>query len=109
MLKTIDSFLVIDTEGNPVLTEIALVDSQGKIVYDASVSSRQLLSTVITEVMRHCVNQKLVFHNAEHDRRILLNSCQKVGITWEFGNGECTCEMARSLLPQLSQYSLDYL
>lgn len=104
------NYWIIDTEGNPLLREVAVVDPEGRLVYEAHVGKSRHHKTL------HSIIQELtifagiwIFHYAEHDRAVLQNSYTHVGIRWPNPDILCTWEMAKQLLPDLPSYSLEYL
>ena len=111
-------FIVIDTEGRRELREIAVVDSTGKLIYEAFNSDRmdverglpsKPLITILTEFASIANNKLLVFHNAEHDLTVLKKSFQKVNRSWQnFPRIDCTYKLARQHF-SLTAYSLEYL
>lgn len=113
------NFIVIDTEGKNVLNEIAIIDSQGKLRYEAFAEeydghyeiklNRKPLQQIIIDFIKIAQNKLIVCHSAEHDRRVLKNSFTKVGINWQHFKFDCTYKLARQYLNNLSSYSLEYL
>lgn len=113
------SFLVIDTEGKPLLQEIAVFDHSGKLVYEALAEedttqgalrlNRKPLVRVLQEFKEIANNQILIGHFAEHDRRVLLNSYRKAQISPPTITFRCTCELARKCYPNIPSYSLQFL
>lgn len=112
-------FIVIDTEGHRELREIAVIDSAGKLIYEAFNSnfvdrierglSSKLLTTILTEFISIANDKLLVFHSAEHDLKVLRRSFQKVNLSWQnFSRIHCTYKLARRYFPS-SSYSLEYL
>ena len=112
-------FIVIDTEGRRELREIAVIDSAGKLIYEAFNSDRDLdverglpskpLKTILTDFASIANNKLLVFHNAEHDLTVLKKSFQKVNLSWQnFPWIDCTYKLARQHF-SLTAYSLEYL
>ena len=112
-------FIVVDTEGHRELREIAVVDSVGKLIYEAFNSdfadrietglSNKPLTTILTDFISIADSKTLVFHNAEHDLKVLRRSFQKVNLSWQnFPSVHCTYKLARQHFPG-SSYSLEYL
>lgn len=109
-------FLVIDTEGNPLLTEIAIVNSVGKVIYFTEIKQKykiqphaKPLTQVLQEVSTLIQNKTLVFHYAEHDLKILANSFKNQNITLPNFLSQCSWELAKKHLPNQKSYALDYL
>lgn len=112
-------FVVLDTEGKELLSEIAVIDSQGKLIYEAFTDrhpsnseirlKRKSLSEIVREFAEIAQKKTLVCHYAKHDSQVLRNSFLKVGVRWQFFAFECSCELARQCFPNLAGYSLGYL
>ena len=111
-------FIVIDTEGRRELKEIAVIDSVGKLIYEAfnddcmdverGLPSKPLI-TILTDFASIASNKLLVFHNAEHDLKVLKRSFKKVNLSWQnFPRIDCTYKLARQHF-SLTAYSLEYL
>lgn len=105
MIPTLPNFVVIDTEGNPELREIAILDSVGKVIYHAfskehpenqnqRVRLKPLLK-ILQDFQEIAQNKLVVFHYAKHDLQVLKHSCNKVGIAWKDIQVECSCELAK--------------
>ena len=111
-------FIVVDTEGRRELREIAVIDSAGKLIYeaynnDADNVERGLpskpLKTILTDFISLTDRQILVFHHAEHDLKVLKRSFKKVNLPWQnFDRVHCTYKLAKQHFPS-SIYSLEYL
>ena len=113
------NFIVVDTEGRRELREIAVINSAGKLIYEACNGDlltdleRGLpckpLKTILNDFASIANNQTLVFHHAEHDLTVLKRSFQKVNLSWKnFDRVHCTHKLARQYFPS-STYSLEYL
>lgn len=113
------SFIVLDTEGKNSLTEVALVDNQGAICYQAFVAKNHpeptfrlniaTLLDIVKQVDNLCHNQVIICHHAEHDQRILERSFEQVAIPYPNYQFICTCKLAKQQLPNLPDYGLSYL
>ncbi|MFM2063901.1 MAG: hypothetical protein RLZZ507_3572 [Cyanobacteriota bacterium] len=117
------NFVVLDTEGNPYLTELAIVDSQGVVIYEGfcdgsyhgfqNVLNTKSLKTLLTEFLTIVEDKKIIFHYAEHDIEILKRSFQQVGLSWQNLQPklqfDCTWILAKDCFPNLASYSLEYL
>ncbi|MCG9892903.1 MAG: 3'-5' exonuclease, partial [Thermosynechococcaceae cyanobacterium MS004] len=113
-----EAFLVIDTEGRPLLHQIAVVDHTGRLIYEAFTPSKagntnpdyvKPLSTILHELSALSREQLLIAHNADHDRDVLRYSYASVGLNppdWKF---VCTYQSARTLFPGMESYGLEYL
>ena len=112
-------FIVVDTEGNPLLRELAVIDSQGTLIYHAFVDehlenktvrvNRFPLSEILTRFQSLARGQRVIFHNSQHDLEVLHYSSARVGLSWSTPASTCTVKLAQSLLPNLASYSLEYL
>ena len=121
--QTIDmtksDFIVIDTEGKNILYEIAIIDRQGKLVYEAFTAEYgdrdeirlncQPLAQIISDFSDLARNKLIVCHFARHDLKVLRNSFQAVGIDWLNLKFSCTWELAKQQFLNLSSYSLEHL
>ncbi len=112
-------FVVLDTEGNPNLTELAIVDSQGVLIYEGfcdgnshgfqNVLNLKSLKTLLTEFLTIVEYKKIICHYAEHDIDILKHSFRQVGLPWQNLEFDCTWILAKDCFPNLESYSLEYL
>jgi DNA polymerase III epsilon subunit-like protein len=114
------NFIVVDTEGSHILSEIAIIDDQGQLIYEAYTqtadSKPKLHSKPLAQILQDffaiaCTPQPkiIVCHFVEHDRQILKNSCRQAGITWRELTFVCTVERSQRLFPRLANYSLAHL
>ncbi|TGO03264.1 exonuclease [Candidatus Thiomargarita nelsonii] len=113
-----NDFVVIDTEGKE-LSEIAILNSQGKLIYEAFVKDelnnegRKINAKSLKEIVENfltLVESKLIIcHYAAHDIEVLKNSFQKVNLKWPNLKFACSFELAKEHFPGLKSYSLDYL
>jgi hypothetical protein len=113
------SFLVIDTEGAPILREVAVYDSRGELLLEAHTSEQgdmyhnsdlvrplpDLLKELRSLFRGHC----LVAHNASHDSTVLADSFKACGLIPPVLEWHCTVTMAQSLHPALDSYALGAL
>ena len=113
-------FLIIDTEGQKYLREIAIVNSKGRIVYEAfdrehpehlqSILHHKPLQQILLDFEEITQQKLLVFHNAKHDLQVLKNSFSKSNLFWRTPTQvQCTYRLARKYFPALYSYSLEYL
>lgn len=119
MTFTLPDFVVIDTEGNPELREIAILDSKGEMIYHAfsedhpENKNQRVNIKPLSEILQHFQNlvqgKVAVFHYAEHDLKVLTHSCNKAGITWQDVPAKCSWELAKQQFPGLESYALNYL
>ncbi|MFN3360920.1 MAG: AAA family ATPase [Pseudanabaenaceae cyanobacterium] len=103
------SFLVIDTEGYPHLTDIAIVNDRGEVIYNKQVGGHNKLSQILQEVAAIIENQVLVFHSANHDIEVLRQSFEFLRLPYPAHQTVCTWAQAKNLLPHLPDFSLEYL
>ncbi len=109
-------FLVIDTEGNPLLTEIAIVNSVGKVIYFTEIKQKykiqphaKPLLQVLQEISNLVQHKTLIFHYAEHDLNILKNSYKNQQVNLPVFQHQCSWELSKKYLLNQKSYSLDYL
>ncbi|MGL5940638.1 MAG: exonuclease domain-containing protein [Waterburya sp.] len=115
-------FVVIDTEGNRQLKEIAIISSDGKLVYEAfnqehpHYQKRLLqdkpLKRILLDFLAITRHKLLVFHHAQHDLQVLNNSFRKANLPWknfQQVQSQCTVKLAQQCFPGYYAYSLEYL
>lgn len=110
------TYLVIDTEGNPNLKEIALIDSSGQLIYHAYTQEYsphhpqpKPLAQIVADLQHLTQDKTLVFHYADHDLKILKTAFQQAHQPWIHNSIYCTWESAKHYLPNLPSYSLEHL
>jgi len=112
-------FVVVDTEGNPELSEIAMLDSQGHLVYEAFAAEHPAnlgrqhplkpLKEIVQDISHLAQNRQIVCHYAEHDLKVLRFSFRQAKVPWTNFEVACTWELAKQHLPSLESYSLEHL
>lgn len=112
-------FVVLDTEGKPELSELAIVDSQGRLIYEGfssdypnhnkNLPNLKSLKTLLTEFLTLVQGKKIVCHYALHDIEILQSSFRRVGLFCPKLEFECTWEKAKSVWSELESHSLEHL
>lgn len=112
-------FVVIDTEGSPTLSEIAVLDSQGKLIYEAFAADHpnnqstwlklKPLKQIAQEIALLARGKRVVCHYAKHDMEVLKFSFRKAKVPWSGFAVACTWELAKQKWPQLDSYSLEHL
>ena len=96
-------YFVIDTEGKEFITEIAIIDKNGKLIYEKFLESDEDLK----EIFDLLQNKTLIAHFATHDKEILERSFKKIGLEFK-ANFICTFELAKEIL-NIEKYSLEVL
>ncbi|AFZ37291.1 Exonuclease RNase T and DNA polymerase III [Stanieria cyanosphaera PCC 7437] len=112
-------FLIVDTEGKHQVNEIAVINSQGNLIYEAFVQeyaahdhiklNRKPLQQIILEFNNLAQNKLLICHHADHDFQVLQNSFIAVEVPWQNFQFACTYKLAKKYFPNLISYSLEYL
>ncbi len=111
-------FIVIDTEGSDTLREIAIINQDGKLIYEAFLKTRgsktnklnhKLLIEIIKDLQNILPNKTIICHNAQHDRTILLNSFRKCRQKFPLVTFICNLELAQQKYPKLNSYQLGNL
>jgi DNA polymerase III epsilon subunit-like protein len=112
-------FCVLDTEGSPILREVAVVDDRGQLIFEArtpdeedSYYSQDLvrpLPDLLRELRDLLRNRQVVAHNAAHDRAVLETSYSACGLQPPILQWLCTWELAQSLHPALESHALGAL
>jgi len=112
------SFFVLDTEGYPQLTELAVVNAQGQVVLQAYT---QFYSDYLPSLPFHqprkqalqrlaaLVHSVLVCHYAEHDKTCLQHNFAQEQLPWPEFQFICTWTLAKNHTPGLKSYRLGYL
>ncbi|NEQ68296.1 MAG: exonuclease [Symploca sp. SIO2D2] len=112
-------FIVIDTEGQELLREIAVVDYTGEQIYEAFVEgavgkeeqyyNHKSLEQILQEFKAIAEGKKIVCHCAHHDRKVLQRSYNFIQEVLPKFDWVCTYKLARMTWPYLESYSLGYL
>ncbi|BAZ44613.1 exonuclease RNase T and DNA polymerase III [Chondrocystis sp. NIES-4102] len=115
-------FVVIDTEGNRELREVAIINSDGELIYEAfnqehpryqqRLLQSKPLKTILQEILVITRDKLLIFHHAKHDLQVLNYSFRKANLTWSDYSKiqyRCTVKLAQQYLPSCSSYSLEHL
>ncbi len=112
-------FVVLDTEGKPELSELAIVGSQGRVIYEGFSCDRsnngshlpnlKSLKTLLSEFLNIVEDKKIVCHYAEHDIKVLEYSFCKAGLKVPKMQFDCTYIRAKNHWLGLESYSLEYL
>jgi hypothetical protein len=107
---------VIDTEGAPLLREVAVFDGRGRLLFEARTPEHdgdyfaadliRPLPQLLRELRPLIEGHPLVAHNAAHDGGILAASFESCGLTAPDLEWQCTLELAQQLHPGLPSYAL---
>ena len=100
------SFVVVDTEGKDILTEIAIIDEDGELIFEEFVDNN--LKDILVRIKPILEENLVVAHYAQHDKEILENSYKSIGISIKL-NMECSYDKSRELLKDKESYSLEFL
>ena len=111
-----DDLRVIDTEGAPLLREVAVLDGRGRLLYEArtpdhegsyfSADLTRPLPDLLRDLRPILEGHPLVAHNAAHDSGVLAASFEACGLTPPVLEWRCTLELAQQLHPGRSSYAL---
>ena len=111
-------YIVIDTEGKQEIREIAIIDRAGRLIYEAfnrrgkysiNKANHKPLKEILENFKAIAQGKQLIFHNAQHDLRILNNSFQKANLPVpHYSQIYCTYRQAQQHLIA-SSHSLEYL
>ncbi|NES17579.1 MAG: exonuclease [Symploca sp. SIO3E6] len=112
-------FIVIDTEGQELLREIAVVDYTGKQIYEAFVEGAvgneeqyynlKSLEQILQKFKAIAEGKKIVCHCAQHDKKVLQRSYDLFQEVLPRCDWVCTYKLARMTWPHLESYSLGNL
>ncbi|XDE61287.1 exonuclease domain-containing protein [Arthrospira platensis BEA 1257B] len=115
-MKPQTNFIVIDTEGQPILKAMAIVDHQGNLIYEAFderhcqnpqlIDQSKPLKTIVNEFLAIAGSQTIICHYARHDMEVLRNTFRAVGVRPPRLSFQCSFELAQRYLPQLGSNSL---
>jgi hypothetical protein len=107
---------VIDTEGTPILREVAVLNGHGQLLYEARTPDEQGeyynadLARPLPELMRDLrqllQGHPVVAHNAAHDSGVLTASYEACGLQPPALDWRCTLELAQRLHPDQPSYGL---
>jgi len=100
------NYVVVDTEGKELLSEIAIVDAHGDLLLELFVEDN--LQEVLNEVKEILESHLVVAHYAEHDLRLLKKSFASVGQEIDIQIA-CSYKKAKELLNDMESYSLEFL
>ncbi len=113
------NFIVIDTEGKNELHEIAIIDCNGKLEYEAFSEeypenyritlNKKPLKQILIDFNNLVKNRAVVLHNAKHDLQVLKKSYKKAGIKPTKIQHICTYQLALKFFPKSNSYALENL
>lgn len=112
-------FIVIDTEGKDYIREIAVINQQGELIYEAFAKEHfknnevkqnlKPLKQIILDFLQIAQNKLIICHFAQHDMQVLHQSCLKVRIRQPKLKFDCSVKLSQQYYPHLQSYSLAYL
>ena len=112
-------FVAVDTEGWPELSEIAILDSRGQLIYEAFAANHpnnhnirhnlKPLTTIVQDITNLVQAKQVVCHYVEHDLNVLKFSFRKAKVPWAGFAVACTRELSKQHLLHLESYSLEHL
>ena len=84
------NYLFLDTEGTEELREIAILDRNGTLIYEAftegNLNNSQIrlnlkpIALILKDLSQIAQNKTIICHYAKHDRQIIQNSFKKARI-----------------------------
>lgn len=114
-----DNFLILDTEGKDILSELVLINAHGNLLYEGFVKDHssnygvrlncKTLPEILQDFLELSAGKILICHFAEHDSEVLHNSFKHANLAWQPRQIQCTWLMSKSHYPNLPSYALDYL
>ena len=112
-------FIVIDTEGNDYIREIAVINQQGELIYEAFTKeyfknneikqNLKPLKQIVSEFLQIAQGKLIICHFAQHDMKVLRQSCLKAEIRQPKLEFDCSVQLSQQYFPHLQSYSLVYL
>jgi len=109
-------YLILDTEGKEYLSEIAIIDSEGNLIYEAFTAEHpknadllincQRLTEILDNLKAIATGKVIVCHYADHDRQVIENSYRHAKLPVPQFTYACTYLIAQQLFPALPSYSL---
>lgn len=114
-----ENLVFLDTEGRIILREIAILNYDGKVIYNAFVKDHynnenikinlKSLEQIVTEINEILKNKTIICHQSQHDRDILKNSFHKFHVPFRHQNFICTINLIKQKNIDYPDYSLSYL
>lgn len=127
----ITNYIFLDTEGKEELSEIAILDYNGNLIYEAFTESHpnntrihlklKSLAVILNDLKAIAQNntqpdslnktqsKTIICHYADHDRQLIRRSYANAQIPFPPLKFGCTWELAKQTLPNALSYSLEYL
>ena len=112
-------FIVIDTEGKDYIREIAVINQQGELIYEAFAKEHfknneikqnlKPLKQIISDFLQIAEGKLIICHFAQHDMKVLRQSCLKAEIRQPKLKFDCSVQLSQQYFPNLQGYSLAYL
>ena len=112
-------FIVIDTEGRDILSQLAVVNSSGKVIYEAFAKESlddisfnihaESLKNILKQFGKIAHSKTVVCHFAKHDIEVLKKSYKYTNLKWPDLKFDCSYELSRNFDKTLTSYSLEYL
>ncbi len=112
-------FIIVDTEGKKLLREIAVINNQGKLIYEAFTQEYpdnyniklylKPLSIIIQDFLQIAEDNLIICHNVSHDIKVLRHNFMLAGIPWRKFKFNCSLRLAQVYFPEFPSYSLEYL
>ncbi|MGL5082685.1 MAG: exonuclease [Microcoleaceae cyanobacterium] len=112
-------FIVIDTAGQPLLRELAIVDYQGNLIYEAwtdpysqnpgTCPQTKPLEQIMQDFLELAQSKTIICHYARQDIEVLRNTFRALGIPKPHLKFECSFELAQRYLPEFDRHFLETL
>ncbi|MEA1969271.1 MAG: exonuclease [Thermodesulfobacteriota bacterium] len=112
-------FIVIDTEGLEYISQLAIIDSSGSVIYEAFVKESineinhginiKPLKTILKEFIKTARFKLIICHYAKHDIKVLKKSFKMANLEWPDLKFDCSYELSKMHCKDLVSYSLEYL
>lgn len=117
--KKTENLIFLDTEGKKILREIAILNYEGKVIYNAFVKGHynnnhikinlKSLEIIVAEINEILRDKIIICHQYKHDRDILKNSFNKCHVPFPHLNFSCTINLSKKIYIDYPNYSLSYL
>jgi DNA polymerase III epsilon subunit-like protein len=114
-----ENLVFLDTEGKRILREIAILNYEGKVIYNAFVKGHynnkniktnlKSLEIIIEDIKEILRNKTIICHQSNHDRDILKNSFYQCNVPFFNHNFICTIDLTKKKYIDYPNYSLSYV